>query len=324
MAVVDNAGGMTADAAGIHMNSKKIDVMTPGAATGEAVAYEQLIALLGIINGTVTGAAALAAITPSALDLAQKAVRYQTDSGQLWIPNSTTQGDFRPLIRTNPAYEYRYGSRFDGATGALTATPNADGCVVSTSGGGTATITALNDATHFGSCVLSTSTTTTGGGGVFFGGAGHSPRLSTAARVVYDTWVNIPTNSDGTQTFALIAGWVDTATNPPTNGVWFGADANANANFTINAKTGGSATGPTSSGIAITAGQDYHLQIIKIGGADSAVFLIDGVVVGTISSNIPVGTNILTFCGVKKSAGTTARTATAYWLYTDLFLKVAA
>ena len=52
----------------------------------------------GIVFKTVADAATLAAETISATALAQRYVWLQTDTRQLWVPKSTTAGDFEPLI----------------------------------------------------------------------------------------------------------------------------------------------------------------------------------------------------------------------------------
>src|SRR5690348_7870409 len=52
----------------------------------------------GIVFKTVADATALAAETISATALAQRYVWLQTDTRQLWVPKSTTAGDFEPLV----------------------------------------------------------------------------------------------------------------------------------------------------------------------------------------------------------------------------------
>lgn len=48
----------------------------------------------GIVAATVANAAALAAVTPSASDVSQRRVWLQSDTGQLWVPISTSAGSF--------------------------------------------------------------------------------------------------------------------------------------------------------------------------------------------------------------------------------------
>lgn len=52
----------------------------------------------GVVFATVANAAALAAVTATAGQVADRSVWLQTDTGQLWVPKSTTAGDFVPLV----------------------------------------------------------------------------------------------------------------------------------------------------------------------------------------------------------------------------------
>lgn len=80
----------------------------------------------GVVFATVANAAALAAVTPTTAQVAQRHVWLQSDTNQLWIPKSTTIGDFVPLVP------------------AATATPQA----LSTAAVGTATKFAREDHVH--------------------------------------------------------------------------------------------------------------------------------------------------------------------------------
>jgi hypothetical protein len=169
------------------------------------------------------------------------------------------------------------------------------------------TTTALSDADHFGVAQATTGTTTTGRAAlsgstidmVIFGTI--SSRLTGEFR--------LPTLSDATNTYTAFFGFNDsytalgvdsivfTYTHGTNSGKW---EAHTRSN---SATLGGEDTG-------ITADTNWHRFDIEVNAAGTeAKFYIDGSLVSTQTSSIPVGTARATgiICGLVKSAGSTAR-----------------
>jgi len=153
--------------------------------------------------------------------------------------------------------------------------------------------------------VASTGTTATGAAAlltanssVWFGGGTW----------VFHELVYIPTLSDGTQTFAARWGFLDVGNAAPVDGVYFQHDSTT-GNWRICASDNSVRTETTSSS-AISAGTWYRLTIVVNAAASSAEFFVDGVSIGTVTTNIPAASGRVTGVGMSliKSAGTTART----------------
>lgn len=124
--------------------------------------------------------------------------------------------------------------------------------------------------------------------------------------------------SNGTQTFTSIIGFVDSsAAGDPTNGAYFRyTDATNGGRWQCLTAKGGVRT-TTDSGI--TADTNYHAFTIEINEAGtSAAFYIDGVLVQTITTNLPDGTLAQAFgygWKIEKSVGTTQVNQAIDWYY---------
>lgn len=109
------------------------------------------------------------------------------------------------------------------------------------------------------------------------------------------TWViAIPVLANGTDTFATDVGWSHTRNNSqklPSDFVGLLYDETSGVTTTdwiLAAAAGGVSTGTvTDTGITITAGQYYRIQSRKDPGDNTLRYWIDGVSVGTITSNVP-------------------------------------
>lgn len=168
-------------------------------------------------------------------------------------------------------------------------------------------------AAHPGLVQLATGVATNGiasmrntGTSVLFSGGRH--RFSTSIR--------IPTLSDGTESFTLFVGFLDTGATAGegSDGAYFIYSSDATYYANVNnwsAKTANAAARTVvNSATAVVAGQFYTLAI-DVNAAGTAVeFFIDGVSIGTSTTNIPIATGRETGMNYKleKQVGTTTRT----------------
>lgn len=230
----------------------------------------------------------------------------------------------------HPATVLRMGTDFaSGFTGTLSSAVPVEGAIAVNVGTG-ATVSVLstgNTDTIIGVAQCSSGTTATGLSIIVFSATGLTTgggtiRPVTAGKIIIDMKVSIATLSTGTETFNFLGGLCDSF-NTISNGIYFSHDANTDTHWTINTKSGGSTTS-TNTTVTVTAGQEYHLVAIKDAGANSVTFYVDNVNVGTINTNIPTGQNLVPGGGLKKSAGTTARTCNIDWAYfTQIYTRAA-
>lgn len=136
----------------------------------------------------------------------------------------------------------------------------------------------------------------------------------------FEFLIYLPTASDGTDTYKVRIGVMDTAPTigpdaESTNGVYFKYDSTVSANWIIYAvKTSGSASSTTTS-TAVSAASWITLRI-DINASSSATFYVNGSSVGTHSSNVPSATNEQTgiVARLAKTAGTNSRSCYIdYW-----------
>lgn len=157
------------------------------------------------------------------------------------------------------------------------------------------------------------------GGSSASGGAGqwssqtNFVNFDTTMEWTFETRVQIPTLSDGSQRFQLFAGFIDNSFAASTDGAYFSYRDDLNSGkfelITVSNSTG---TPRVDSGITVNAGQWYKLKVkvLNVGGVLTARFYIDDVQVGgDITANIPTGTSRICGYGVinLKSIGTTNR-----------------
>ena len=126
--------------------------------------------------------------------------------------------------------------------------------------------------------------------------------------LVFEARVKLSALSDGTDTFKLLIGWLDNLS--VSDGVFFEYTHSANSGQWQLKATNNSSTTTTNSSSAVSSGAWMRLTIVVAADGSSAEFFVDGVSVGTVSSNIPTGTGRETQprIAIWKSAGTTART----------------
>lgn len=154
---------------------------------------------------------------------------------------------------------------------------------------------------------LTTGTDTTGraaiagsfGGGITFTGGSWAYRCD----------LNIPTAADVTDTFSGVAGFVDVLSPLPSYGAYFRYQYTENSgNWTCVTVSGGVET-TTTTGVAAVHATSYRALEILVNAAGTSVqFWVDGVLKATHTTNIPGVWGIGPAVGIRKSAGTTART----------------
>lgn len=209
-----------------------------------------------------------------------------------------------------PSYGHIYGpfqgngcTDFHHAGGGLY--PFAQG----TNGGAGTTISAITPTSgRYGILQPQTGTTTTGQ--AYITSTGNSLILG-VGRVRWRADYNIPTASDGTETFTVWAGIND--------GAGLGADCVSfryshtehSGNWVAFCRSNGNETGSVvNTGIAAVHATDYRALEIEVNAAGtSADFRINGANVATITTNIPTTAARVTgvFMGIVKSAGITNR-----------------
>lgn len=131
---------------------------------------------------------------------------------------------------------------------------------------------------------------------IFFGGG----------YILYETIVNVPTLSDGTNTFDTSFGFGDGFNNTAfTDGIYFRyTNAENSGQWRGVTESGGTQTFVDSS-VAVTAGQWYHFSIVINADATSVEFFIDGTSIGTSSTNIPTSAGLI--FAITETVGTAAR-----------------
>jgi hypothetical protein len=172
-----------------------------------------------------------------------------------------------------------------------------------------------------GSWLQSTGTATSGHPGVIGNGsltsgnkniilaagtAGVSGAFILGGGVLTLNWVfNIVTASNSTNRYTLCLGIGDTVTTASiVNGCWLQYSDNLNSgNWTYNTASASTPTNDNSS-TAVTTGW-HNAQIVVNAAASSVSFSVDGVSLGSITTNIP-STGILPFLSIIWSAGTVA------------------
>lgn len=189
-------------------------------------------------------------------------------------------------------------------------------------GGTAATSAALNGNTSniIGAVVF---TAGTGGGGTSYAGAqASSGDYSNGAACTPDTnneilveWrIYLPNLSDGTNTYRVYAGLSNGgSTGFPTIGAWIDYLSTSSANWRMGTNNGG-ATTLTNSSVAVTAAAWHRLTALKrAGSATLWEFFVDGVSIGTQSTNAPTSQPIYAMAKIESIAGGVARTMRVDW-----------
>lgn len=130
--------------------------------------------------------------------------------------------------------------------------------------------------------------------------------------------VYIPTLSDASNTYTLALQLANTTTAAASNSrIGFRYSHSLNGGKWLAEADDAGSTTTLDSGIAVAAGQFYELSITVNEDATLASFAIDGAAVGTIATNIPAAA-VGPALNIFKSAGTTARTFVADWIYQQI------
>ena len=122
--------------------------------------------------------------------------------------------------------------------------------------------------------------------------------------------------NDGTNTYTIRIGFIDSATGDSTDGIYFEYN-NTNANnWTMVTANNSTRTRTVTTGTA-AANTSYNLKIVVNTVGTLATFYVDDVSVGTINTNIPTALSRLfgVGCVILKSAGGTSRTCNIDGMY---------
>ena len=124
----------------------------------------------------------------------------------------------------------------------------------------------------------------------------------------YSSRLRLATLSDGTNTWTLRNGFVDSAFSEPADGVYFRYTDSVNGGrFQTVCRSAGTETA-ADSGVAAATGTTFRMDIEVSADASTAVFKINGSAVATMNTNIPAGAGRELGYGIYtlRSAGTAA------------------
>ena len=181
-----------------------------------------------------------------------------------------------------------------------------DGYTVATaaSGGSTSGPTAIAAHPSYVNFTLGTSTT---GSGSFGSLNSNQFLLGNSWYWKYETLIRIAALSDGTNTYTLRAGFLDSGTAESVDGVFFRYTDTVNSGkWVLVARSNSSETTTNATNTAVAAATWYRLTVIVNPAGTSAEFFENGVSLGTVGTTIPTGAGRGTGFGVMflKSAGT--------------------
>jgi hypothetical protein len=175
---------------------------------------------------------------------------------------------------------------------------------------------------YSGAHVLSTGTTTTGRAAV--AAFNHLNRIRLGGKkVTYEVRVRVETLSNATNNFTTYFGLTNLTTSTlnlistAQNNVLFNYNHSINSGSWTGRTTSGGTSTDILSNIPVTAGQWYKLKAVIDLTAQNVEFFIDGVSIGTSSSNIPL-TDMKFVFGIQKAAGTAARTTSIDYIYWNM------
>ena len=129
----------------------------------------------------------------------------------------------------------------------------------------------------------------------------------------YECEFQIPTISDGTDTFVNHLGFLDTLTGASVDGLYLEIDSNADAQAQFITRANSAET-KTDTGVTIVAGTWYRLRIVVTNNTTVSCYLATegsalGAAVATHTTNIPTGSSRLVGFGAnhRKTAGSGSR-----------------
>ncbi len=161
---------------------------------------------------------------------------------------------------------------------------------------------------------VTTGTTATGRANLSLGALTTFP---SGGVITFEALVNVPTLSTGSEEFVIHIGIGDLNTGIiNTDGVYFVYERTSSDNWRIATAKAASRT-ITSTSVVVSAGTWVRLGYVINAAATSVEFFIDGVSVGTTTTNIPDTSSNLCgpLFGIFKSVGTTARTFQLDYFY---------
>lgn len=176
-------------------------------------------------------------------------------------------------------------------------------------------------AAHPGIFTLSSSTSSTGNAGIFFGNASSTTAPIIVGGGAIDLYwvIQMPTLSTSGERYIANFGFGDTYGNATQgNGIYFTCADNINSAQWRGITT--SASTPTNVDSSTATTTSYTTLRININAAGTLVtFYVNGVSIGTSSTNIPTAT-IVPFVQMTKSIGSTARTVNIdlFYMYQKL------
>jgi hypothetical protein len=234
-----------------------------------------------------------------------------TNAGQYLEYNGTNVNYFNWLqevrfcddfLTANQSYPFWRTFVANGASSDLPGVPDSGhpGTVTlhtGTNTNGDATITMSQQSTTFGNLIL--------GGGVL------------------DAYfvIKIPVLSNGTDTFQVTVGLTDTGGIPITNGIYFTYNSTINSGNWQLGTASASTRSTNNTGTAVTT--NWTTLRINVNAAASTItYYVNGVSVGTLSTNIPT-TTIGASIDFSKIAGTTSRDLTMDLFYLYQYLTSA-
>lgn len=183
-------------------------------------------------------------------------------------------------------------------------------------------LNAADSAGRTGWAVASTGTTTTGRAS-----AGHTANTPAsiilgAGALTYETIVQVPSISDGTETYTLRIGLNDAAGADGADAVMFRYTHSVNGGKFECVTRSNNVETADDSGVALVANTPVKLGFVVNAAGTSVAFSVNGSVVQTHVANIPTGTARATAMSqeIAKSAGTTARTLLLD--YTECYLDL--
>lgn len=181
----------------------------------------------------------------------------------------------------------------------------------STTGAATAitAVTTSQSSTHLGIIQLETGSTTTGNAGISRNPSGTTNLTLGSGQVwTQEWWVDIPTLSDGTNTFAVRVGWAQSAVAAPTDGCFAEYSSAAPASGTIICRTCASSSCTTGTGGTPPTAQaaTYYRVNVNWDGTNCSC-QVDGTNIGSTSSTVPTAA-LTDIAGIIKTAGGTTRT----------------
>lgn len=178
-------------------------------------------------------------------------------------------------------------------------------------GSGVSTSGITSQTGHPGIARFATGTTNTGRAGMI--GSASMIRPYSGNTLEYEALIYIPTLSDGTETYAIWLGFLNSIAAEPTAGAYFRYSSDANSGkFEIRVANGG-APSATDTTVTANAATWYRLALTMTGttSVDWAIYDEDGGTAlgsGTVNSGLPSGANDYGVgFGTLKSAGTTSR-----------------